>query len=87
MMDMEDWGPPEPVTPPSCVVCRSLLEAPDDEGWMRCPNGHGHFKGDTSDLDLELHNELQALYREDRAELADYEAVNGNGTHRVLGGL
>lgn len=87
MTDFETWGPPEPVTPPSCTCCRTLLEAPDPEGWMRCPNGHGHFKAGPSGLDTDYFTDLASEAREDALALRDLEAVRAGEPTRYGGAL
>lgn len=91
MTDFETWGPPEPVTPPSCVCCHALLEAPVD-GWMRCPNGHGHFQADPAEnwspyLNAQAARELAEHRAEDEATLRDLVATETGQPTRYRGAL
>lgn len=90
MTDFETWGPPEPVSPPSCCNCFSLLEAPDEDGWSRCPGGCGHFRVGYSEgtgaLPIDNFRDLPQLAREDSDALLDMAAAERVGTDRSFGG-
>lgn len=63
-------------------------ELPDAQRCVHC--GAIYWPGQrtspfTDDL-LDYAAETEALRREERAELADHRAVDGDGVHRVMGG-